>query len=137
MKRIFGNRGSPEDASDQIFANLALLGRISLGHELVICRRQPGACRRLRFHAALGKSDQRPAHRDLAFLRHTADFTREDGWYRYALTDGSSFRFGRWFASSLHKFIIVNVHHSGALCGFSAPSLSGGASGRTRLPQFS
>lgn len=38
MNRIFGNRGSPEDATDQIFANLALFGRIFLGHELVIRR---------------------------------------------------------------------------------------------------
>ena len=39
MNRIFGNRASSEDATYQIFANLALFGRISLRHKLVVRRR--------------------------------------------------------------------------------------------------
>jgi hypothetical protein len=86
MNRIFGNRGSPEDASDQIFPNFTLFGRIPLGHELVIRSRQPGPGGRFCFHPSLGKRHQGTAHGDLAFLRHTPDFTREDGRHRYALT---------------------------------------------------
>ena len=108
MKRIFGNRRSPEDASDQFFANRALFGRIFLGHELVISRRKPGPCRRFRFDPPLGKGHQCPAHGNLAFLCHTPHFTREDGRHRNALAYRSSLPFGRWFASSLHTFIVVD-----------------------------
>jgi len=123
MKRIFGNRRSPEDASDQFFANLALFARIFLGHELVVSRRKPGACRRFRFDPSLGKRHQSTAHGDLAFLRHTPDFTRENGRHGNALAYGSRFPFGSWFASSLHTFIVVDLHHSGALFEFNAPVL--------------
>ncbi len=47
--RIFGNRGSPEDGPNQIFANFDLPRRISLPHELLVSRGQSRPRSRLCF----------------------------------------------------------------------------------------
>jgi hypothetical protein len=103
-KRIFGNRASPEDRADQIFADFAPRSRILFRHEPLIDRRQPGPRCRLRFNTPLGKRYQGPAHCHISFLGHAPDFTRELRRDRYTLPHGSSRPWARWFASGLHNF---------------------------------
>lgn len=114
-KRIFGNRGSPEDRTDQIFANGALLGRISFGHKSFVGGRQSGPRCRFRLDAPFGKGYQRPAHGHVPLLRHPPDFARKLRGNRYTLAHGGFCPSRRGFASCLrHNPIIAHLHHCGA-----------------------
>ena len=75
-KRIFGNRGSPEDRTDQIFTDLALSCRIAFRKEPLISSRELLPFCRVGFDTPLGECHQRPAQRHVALLRHAPDFTR-------------------------------------------------------------
>jgi len=129
MKRIFGNRGAPEDCPDQIFAGFALSVRISFRHELLIGGRECCPCCGFGFHAPLRKGHQRPAHRYVAFFRYTPDFSRKLCRNRHALTDGSSSPSGCGFSSGRHDLIVVHLHHCGAPVPYSTRRLYGSQGG--------
>ena len=113
--RIFGNRRSPEDRPDQIFADFDLLRRVPFGHEVLVGSRESAACCGLRFDASLGKRYQRPTHGHVAFLCHAPHFTHELRRDRHTLSYGRSLPTDCGFPSSLHVCIVHSVHHCGAL----------------------
>ena len=123
-KRIFGSRASPEDRSDQIFAGFAFPRGIAFRHELLVSSCESGPRRRFGLDSAFRKRHQRPAHRHVALFRHAPDFTRKRRRHRHALPDGAGSRPDGCFASSLHNFIMIQMHHTGALCTYSSLSTS-------------
>ena len=87
-KRIFGNGVLPEDCSDQVLPRLALAVVIGLRHEPPISRIEISVLRGFRFHSALRKYDQGPAHCQVLFSGHALDLNGQLRRKGDALADG-------------------------------------------------